>query len=198
MRSVVFLLRPQAQAGVTGQVRDVQAADEYLDFRYRVVRVWEQPLEAILGSIGTAPLALIGDVGKATLSEAFDRMKERLVAGVPAAEVNDALAAAFVLSGLRHSRQVLEQLMKGVRSMKESDTYQMILEEGFAKGIDQGFAKGRAEEAKSLLLKIAEHRFGAPPPQIARQIDAIDDRDRLETLVERIAAVSGWEDLLNG
>ena len=112
-----------------------------------------------------------------------------------------------------------------VRSMEESSFYQMIIEKGFAKGIDKGRAEGidrgraegidqgraegidkgraegidqgRADEAKSLLLKMATRRYGAPPPQIARQLDVLNDRDRLEALVERVIDASNWEDLFN-
>ncbi|HEY8749106.1 MAG TPA: hypothetical protein VIM11_14075 [Tepidisphaeraceae bacterium] len=50
--------------------------------------------------------------------------------------------------------------------MKESVTYQAIIEEGEAKGIVKGMVKGnaegRVEEARSLVLRLGNRRFGPP------------------------------------
>src|SRR5262245_14794253 len=57
--SVVVLLRPQALSpAVTGGVSRQPAPDCFLNFRYRLIRLWEHPVEAILaGGVGTLPLA---------------------------------------------------------------------------------------------------------------------------------------------
>jgi predicted transposase YdaD len=49
--------------------------------------------------------------------------------------------------GLRYERAVIQKLLQGVLTMKESVTYQAIIEEGEAKGE----AKGKTEEARKLL-----------------------------------------------
>jgi hypothetical protein len=77
--------------------------------------------------------------------------------------------------------------------MKESVTYQMILEEGVAKG----FAKGRAETLQNVIFRLAAPRFGAPDPSVEVAVRAIHDSDRLDRIVDRVAAASSWQALLN-
>src|SRR5262249_35596318 len=85
-----------------------------------------------------------------------------------------------------------QELFRGVRSMKESVTYQMILEEGEAKGE----AKGALAEAKKLLRLLGESRFGPPEAQTTRALEAIADLTRLEELGIRVLQVGSWQELL--
>jgi hypothetical protein len=55
--SVVVLLRPEARSGATGRFRDLVADDLSIDFRYRVLPVWEQRVETLLSG-GLGRLAL--------------------------------------------------------------------------------------------------------------------------------------------
>ncbi len=57
--SVVVLLRPEADGPLlTGGVDLAWSGTPCLSFAYRVVRTWEQPVEAVLaGGLGTLPLA---------------------------------------------------------------------------------------------------------------------------------------------
>ena len=94
VRSVAFLLRPEAQGpGVTGRVLDEFGGaeqDHGLDFRYRLVRVWECPVEAVLaGGLGTLPLAPISAVEPARLPEVVRQMKDRLDREAPREQVGD-------------------------------------------------------------------------------------------------------------
>ena len=75
--------------------------------------------------------------------------------------------------------------------MEDSVTYQAILEEGEAKGE----AKGRANEARALLLLLGTKRFGAPAHEIRARINTISDVNQLESLVARILDASSWESL---
>lgn len=68
--------------------------------------------------------------------------------------------------------------------MRESVTYQAILEEG------------RQEGARHFLLRIGQKRFGPPSPSIMAAIEAIDDAERLEALGEQVFDVTSWEELL--
>jgi predicted transposase YdaD len=55
---------------------------------------------------------------------------------------------------------IAKWLLKGVRNMKESVTYQAILREGKAKGRAQGKAEGKLEEAMRMLVRQGRKRFG--------------------------------------
>ena len=76
--------------------------------------------------------------------------------------------------------------------MRESVTYQAILEEGEAKGK----AEGMAEEAKRILLRIGQKRFGPPGEAIVATIARIRDHEQAEALTERLLDVSSWDELL--
>jgi predicted transposase YdaD len=218
VRSVAILLRPQAQPkAVTGGLREAVASDAMLEFRYRLIRVWETPVESVLaGGLGTLPLAPISAADAGVLPEVIGRMTERLDRESSTVDAADAWTATFVLLGLRYPPEVGIQLLKGVRRMKESSTYQWIVEEGLTegiakgmergieKGMEVGLAQGRAEglrtgsvgEAKSLLLRIGRRRFGAPPAAVLVALDAITDLSRIEIMAERLIDASGWTELL--
>lgn len=68
--------------------------------------------------------------------------------------------------------------------MKESVTYQAILEEGRVDGI------------KKMLLVLGTDRFGAPDEATSAVIGAINEEARLEELSKRLLHVSSWEELL--
>ncbi|MDB5291748.1 MAG: hypothetical protein JWL69_2989 [Phycisphaerales bacterium] len=198
VRSVVMLLRPQAQAGVTGQVWDSGAEDAHLDFRFRVIRVWEQPVESILtGGVGTLPLAPIAATTSADLPAVAQRIIDRLSRETAPGEFADTWTATVILAGLRHSREVVAQLLKGVRTMKESVTYQMIIEEGIEQGIEKGIEQGRVTEAKAILLKLATRRFGPPASDELAKLESVFDLRQVESLIDRTDLVASWKELLN-
>src|SRR5947208_1676545 len=81
------------------------------------------------------------------------------------------------------------QLLRGVRGMKESVTYQAIVEEGVV--------KGRLEGARRILLRLAEQQFGKPAGARARaQVESISSLEMLEELAGRLLRVGTWEELL--
>lgn len=97
-------------------------------------------------------------------------------------------AAAYTLFGLRYPVALGEQLMQGVRRMRESVTYQAILEEGRV--------EGRAEEARRLILLLGERRFGPPGSRTRAALEAMADPERLEALGRRLLDVATWDELL--
>ncbi len=84
--------------------------------------------------------------------------------------------------------------------MKESSTYQAILEEGRTAGRLEGRLEGRSEgavaEARKLLRLIGDDAFGPPDARTAMAIDRIDDLGRLEDLLKRLRTAGSWRELL--
>ena len=68
--------------------------------------------------------------------------------------------------------------------MRESVTYQAILEEG------------RIEELHRTILRQGRVRFGEADEMIRQQIEAIRDLQALEELSVRLVTVSSWAELL--
>ncbi|HBH50861.1 MAG TPA: hypothetical protein DDY91_03105 [Planctomycetaceae bacterium] len=84
--------------------------------------------------------------------------------------------------------------------MKESVTYQAILEEGREevrqKAFEEGYQEGRAEEARRILLLLGAALFGKPSVKVRRATAGITDLELLESLLLRVIQVSSWTDLL--
>ena len=94
--------------------------------------------------------------------------------------------------GVRFSRELATQLFRRVRSMKESVTYQAIVEEGR----EEGREEGAVLEARKLLRMFGDGRFGAPDMRTAAAIRRIKDLIQLEELCRRISTVESWKELL--
>lgn len=121
-RCLAVLLRPEADGPDLSGVyrRSLPGGDEFLEFRYGVVRAWLQPVESLLtGGLGTLPMAPVSDVTREALPEVIRRMGER-IDHEPAATSGLLWSATGILMGLRHPPGLIEDLLRGVRNMKES------------------------------------------------------------------------------
>jgi predicted transposase YdaD len=200
VHSIVLLLRLQAQhPNLTGRVQYAARPGRCrMDFSYEVVRMWEVPVEKLLaGGLATLPLAVLGKLPEtlgleAGLAAVIQQMVDRLEREAPPNQADRLLTAAFVLTGLRLPRAVAFQLFQGVRSMRESDTYQAILEEGRG----EGRAEGRVDELHRMLLRQGRKRFGDPDEETRQSLYAIQDPEHLEELGEHLLDVSSWDELL--
>ncbi len=191
VRSAAMLLRPEADSPqLTGiHERRFPGEEPYLTFRYAVVRVWQLPPEPLLrGGLALLPLAPISAVTEAELPGIIKRMEQRLRGRRSRKQAPLVWGAAYILLGLRYSPNLAAQLFRGVMSMKESSTYQAILEEGRS--------EGALSETKKLLRQWGEDAFGAPNAQIATVIEQLNDLTRLEDLLRRVQSVTSWQELL--
>jgi len=80
--------------------------------------------------------------------------------------------------------------------MRESTTYQYILNEGRAEGRQEGERQGRVTEARKILLRQGRIRFGDPNAATTAALEAMTDVEHLEQLSERLLLVTTWEELL--
>ncbi len=72
--------------------------------------------------------------------------------------------------------------------MKESTTYQAILEEG------EG--RGAVAEARKLLRLLGEDAFVAPDARTVAAIESLNDLAQLEGLARRSRTAASWQELL--
>jgi predicted transposase YdaD len=188
VQSTLVLLRRHANASDITGVWEQHRPDGrcYLRFEYDVVRVWEQPVEALLtGGAATMPLALLSDEAAPILPHVVQRMQQRLADVAP--ELRAKLwTAAYILMGLRYPEELIEQVMQEVLTMEESVTYQAIIR------------RGRLQGARDVLLRLGRIRFGDPAPATIATLEAIKELEYLEILSERLLAVSSWQELLAG
>jgi len=189
---VVVLLRPKAdEVALTGKL-DYQARKRgsKMAFRYEVVRLWRLPVKRILagglGALALAPLCRMP--GDARLEDALPKILESLIQRLnqqaTPADAGKILTGAYVLSGLRMTRDEARQLFRRVRAVQESTTYQAILDEG------------RADAFQRALLRWGRKHLGDPSPEIIAAVKAIDDVDRLERLGDHLDEASSWQQLL--
>ena len=145
VRTFVVLLRRSADsAELTGtRQREFPGEPPYLVFRYGVVRVWQLPAGTFLsGGLGILPFAPLGAVLEAELPDVIRRMEQRISAEATPDEAGTLWTATDVLMGLRYPRALVVQLLQGVHGMKESVTYQAIVEKGKSK------AKSKAKSTR--------------------------------------------------
>jgi predicted transposase YdaD len=188
VRSCVVVLRPEADSPqLTGRYerRFPDEDEEYLKFRYQVLRVWELAPEVLLrGSLSLLPLAPISAVTEAQLPRIIERMEQRLQSRRARRQAALIWGAAYILAGLRYPPTLTAQLFRGVLSMRESSTYQAILEEG------------AVAEARKVVRMQGDAAFGPPDTATAAQIEQLNDLARLEEMLQRIRDAASWQDLL--
>ena len=159
-------------------------------YNYKVVRMWgEDPEPYLTSGINLVPLAPITNVTEVELPGLVRRMAERINAE-PQPSAAKLWTAAYLLMGLRYSKDVASHLLEGVLNMRESTTYQAILREGRQ--------EGRITGEQRLLVRMGTKRFGEPDTAILAAIEAIRDIERLEALGLRIVdpSVRDWSELL--
>ena len=206
VRSVAILLRPKADGpALTGKYEESFPDEEaHVMFRYRVLRLWEIPVERLLeGGLGLALFAPLGKLDPSRLPEIVRDVRQRVKAE-RSKDAPDLLATMYILMGMRYDEAIIQSIKKEVREMEESVSYQMILREGEAKGEAKGIAKGiakgeaggRLKEAREFLILMGTNRLGPPDATVRRKLRGIDDVARLHQLGLLIDDVRSWRDLL--
>jgi len=202
VHTIIVLLRPEADSykNITGELDLRNARSEIsMFFRYDVIRLWEVPVDTILQSdAALLPLALLCDLSGTSPAQVVERLNERFTSDVPPETARLLWTATYILLGLTYQPDLIEKLMSGVTSMKESVTYQKILAEGEARGEARGEVNGRLLEAQNMLLLIGEGRLGKPEAGIVKAVRAIKSIEMLEDKAIRLLAVESWTGLLAG
>lgn len=187
VRSAAILLAPKANLTAINGHYTRQFPDEppHLEFRYRVVKVWELPAPSLLsGGLGTLPLAPISAVTEQELPGVIAQMKSRLGAPEAPPAAKSLWTATYILMGLRYEQALVNHLLQGVVAMEESVTYQAIIE------------KGELRHAHRMLLLQGAKQFGPPSAEVRAAVEGIRDLDRLDQLCLRVLSAASWQELL--
>jgi predicted transposase YdaD len=207
VHSVAVLLRREANdRRLTGNLNYfVQSTRGKVDFAFDVVRLWREPVDRFLnGPVGGLPLAVLAQLQVASprraLPKVLHEIDERVKYELQPPQIADLWAATFVLSGLRLPRQEAVGLFKGILAMKESTTYQYIIEQGMKegrkRGRKEGREKGRKEGVREIVLLQGEDRFGKPSAAMVKRLRAVDDLERLQRISKNLLHVKSWKELL--
>jgi hypothetical protein len=192
VHSILLLLRRQAQHG--NQTGNIQYAARpqrgKMDFGYEIIPFWERPVDALLTSgLTSLPLATLCRLPEGMSPEegmrwVLTQIVERLQSEGTPELVQRLLTATFVLGGLRLDRRQVLTIFQGVRAMRESDTYQFILDEGRVEGLQRA------------VLCLGREKLGDPDEANRLALTNLTDLDRLEDILKRTLKVSSWEELL--
>jgi predicted transposase YdaD len=164
--------------------------------QYDLIRLWELPVEDILrGGPGILPLAPLAKGAERVLPDIVKELDRRFNVEFPPAEAAEMWSATYTLMGLRFPPEIASTLLRGVRQMRESSTYQAILEEGRQEGRQEGLELGIAK-LRNVLLRQGMHRFGPPSAKTLKRLEAESGVERLEELAERLLDVDSWDELL--
>lgn len=161
--------------------------------RYRVVRLWEEPAEVLLQDPSLWPFAILG---RAEQPEQILRQVASGIQALPQQTQRANLAAyTYLLGGLRFNKDLMRQLLRE-DVMRESVTYQALVEESEERGEQRGIQSGIQRET-DLVLRLAQRRFGILPQQIEAQIRSLSV-EKLEELgealldLESLEAMTDW------
>ncbi|WP_439624829.1 hypothetical protein [Gemmata sp.] len=199
VHTVALLLRREAStAALTGTVlRHFADGREYLRFTYDVVRVWELSADVLLvGGLGATPLALLTDDASPRLPALVTRFAERVTReSASIDEANLLLSCGFILLGLRYDKAVARTLFQGVQKMRESSTYQAILDEGRVEGQTRERLRALRSLQENLIAMLGD-RFGKLDPELESRIRASIEDDRLLAATRQVPRIATPADLV--
>ncbi|CAN1209031.1 Rpn family recombination-promoting nuclease/putative transposase [Tumidithrix helvetica PCC 7403] len=191
MRQVVIYLKPTN----SDLVYEHKFERNTTHHEFEVIRLWEQSSDNFLTSAGTIPFAiLVKDDNKERLLQEIAQKIDR----IPELNTRKTIAAAtYVLAGLVLEENIIKQILRR-DIMRESVTYQAILQEGRQEGELKGRQEGRQEGRKqgliAVVLRLLAHKFGTLPPNLHTKISRLKIT-RLENLAEAILDFESLADL---
>lgn len=165
-------------------VRQTQYQTPVMNHQFRVIRLWEEPLEIFLSTPGLLPYAVLSRASdKQSVLTQVVRELEQIS---DPREQSNLVAATSILAGLQLDERTIRQLIRSP-VMRESTMYQSILREGRAEGLEQGLEQGliqgRTVEGRALVLKLLTRKLGSLSIEVTAKVSALS-LEELENLGE--------------
>lgn len=179
MRQVVIYLKPTS-SGLVYQTRfEIQG----LRHEFEVIRIWEQPTQPFLESIGLLPLAVLTNTPDK--AQTLRQVAKRVEAISDLRVQSNVAASAGILAGLLLEKGLINQVLRK-DIMQQSVIYQEWKEEFLQ--------EGKLEEGQSLILRQLTRRVGILSPATRSQVESLS-LAQLESLGEALLDFSGSSDL---
>lgn len=194
VRTVLVLLRQQANTSNLTGVHAYGDGPWRVEFRYGVTRLWEQPVESVLhAGLSALPLATlcrmpVGEPLPDALRAVVLEIQRRLGTEATHEDAARLLTASYILTGLRAKRAVQNTIFRGMGVMTELTAYDEAIEEGEH--------RGRVLNSHATLLRQGRKQFGPPDDVTETALKAILDLDRLERLTDALWTAKSWAELL--
>lgn len=160
IEQVVIYLRPTTSE-LVAQTEFITAK---MNHRFRVIRLWEQPLEVFMTAPGLLPYAVLSQA--TNKEEVLRQVVTQIQAVGDRRQQNNLIAATGILAGLQLSQAVINRLIRS-EVMRESVIYTQIYQEGEVSGEQ----RGRKEEATALVIRLLTRKLGDIAPVLISQID---------------------------
>jgi hypothetical protein len=155
------------------------------------MRVWQESPETLAAGLGTIPLAALAVPSPEDLPALVERMKAEFARHPTRDEGEIWVSLYLLIGGHFHDTALANKLLKGIHAMRDSVTYQAILDEGR----EEGREEGQIEMAHKMLLRLGTRRFHEPSAEIRQRIEAFADLEELQNLLVRVIEVQSWEEL---
>ena len=185
MRQVVIYLKPTRSE----LVQQTTFAISGLRHEFEVIRLWEVPVAELQLAPGLLPLAILSQT--TDKSQTLQQIADQIAQLPDQIERNNIAAATFILAGLVLEKAMIQQIWRE-DIVKESVTYQDILQQG----LQQGRQQGRQEESRSLILKLLKRRLGTLPSEITTEVERLSV-EQLEALGEALLDFTQVNELVN-
>lgn len=122
--------------------------------KFNVIRLWEEPTEIFREYLGLLPFATLSNTSN---PEETLRQVAAQIEKISDQNLQSCIAAStYITTGLVLNKEIINRLLRS-EMMKESVTYQAILEEGEAKGEARGKAEGEARGKAEERVQIARN-----------------------------------------
>jgi predicted transposase/invertase (TIGR01784 family) len=172
-------------------VRQEQYVTPEMTHQFRVIRLWEEPVEVFMNTPGLLPYAVLSQA--TDKEQVLTQVVRELEQIADPREQSNLVAATSILAGLELEEQTIRQLMRSP-VMRESTMYQSILREGRAEGLQQGLIQGRTVEGRELVLKLLTRKLGSLSPEVTTKVSALS-LEQLESLGEALLDFTSVSDL---
>jgi predicted transposase/invertase (TIGR01784 family) len=184
IRQFVIYLKPTN----SDLVRQTRYQTDVMTHEFRVIRLWEEPVEVFLRTPGLLPYAVLSQAEdkEQILQQVVGQLEQIQDIG----QQSNLTAATSILAGLQLTPETIRRLMRSP-VMRESSMYQSILQEGRAEGRAEGLYQERA-----LVLRQLTRKVGSLSPELLARIGSLSI-ERLEALGETLLDFEGVEDLEN-
>jgi predicted transposase/invertase (TIGR01784 family) len=155
--------------------------------RYNVIKLWEQEPQAAEKYLGLLPLVTL--MHAAQPEQMLTQVANRLLEVEPTALRSELVVCANVLAGLRYDKLLLNRLFPE-EIMRESVTYQEIVQRGLQQGLQQGLLQGKVET----LLQMLRHQYGELSAATETRISALP-AEALDKLIISVLDFHELQDL---
>jgi predicted transposase YdaD len=154
---------------------------------YRVLRLWEQDPAPLLADEALLPLAVLART--ADRPALVSTVAQRVRRIEPPSRQRDVASIVELLAGLVLDWEVLRTMFEN-SILEESSVYQAIIQ----KGREEGREEGRLIEARRLVLRALESRFGPVPDDVVSVVDQcpLTALDELMTVAATCPSVTAF------